>query len=423
MLLISLNNHAIPHLFTGVLLILFLLATSNVSGQTDKPSTPERSLLQNSFIKLTKEKRLKIVVIGNSVSHGAPFGENPTKNYSYYMLKWFEKQFPDAKIDIKMSIIFAIGPEIQLFRMEDKLFIEKPNLVVMEFGAANGAWGDGGREITERATEGYLRRLRFMLPQADCLMNMGIFYTMMDEYKKGKTPNSVLFQYDVAKHYGSVLADSEKVIKERVMAGEKWETYMNDYIHPSPAGHELYGQVIAKELDREYAIFQTTSAKESQIKPHTFPQQTVRTDCWLFPRLTTALFADDLKDFHIAENGRVKFIAANKPGASGSFSTNRGKIVGMLMHSPQKRGNLEVRLDNKGEWVRLSQKNEPRFTEEDDPANYLQRNFFGVYGLPLYAQRVDFRVSANPEDKDCYDVHIIGFLVIERDPEMTFSRP
>ena len=418
--MLSSIHHAISQ--TIIPLLLLLLAFTAL-GQTTVPEQPSKSLLQNSFTKLSKEKKLKIVVIGNSVSHGAPFGENPVKNYSYYMLKWFEKQFPDAKIDIKMSIIFAIGPEIQLFRMEDKLFIEKPDLVVVEFGAANGAWGDGGREITDRATEGYIRRLRFMLPNADCLMNMGIFATMLDDYKKDKTPNSVLFQYAIAKHYDCALADLAKAIKDRVMAGEAWATYMNDFIHPSPAGHELHGKVIAEELDKEYALYQATPEKDRTIRPHTFSQKTIHPDCWLFPRLTPALFAENLQDFQIAENGRVKYIATSKAGASGTFTANRGKVVGVLMHSPQKRGNLEVRLDNNGEWIRLSQKNEPRFTEEDDPTNYLQRNFFAAYGLPLYAQHIDFRVSANPEDKNNYEVHIAGFLVIEHNAEMIFARP
>lgn len=409
----------------GMLLAILALAVGAAGAQTtpEQPAQAQRSLLHNSFVKLAKEKQLKIVVIGNSVSHGAPQGETPKKNYAYYMLKWFERQFPDAKVEIKTSIIFAIGPEIQLFRMEDKLFNEKPDLVVVEFGAANGAWGDGGREITDRATEGYIRRLRFMLPEADCLLNMGIFATMLDDYKQGKTPNSVLFQYAVAERYGCALADSEKAIKERVLTGEPWGTYMGDFIHPTLAGHELHGQVIAAELEKQRALFQATPEKERAIRPHAFPQQAVHADPWLFPRLTPALFADDVQGLAIAETGRVKYLAATQPGASGSFTAPRGKVVGVLMRCPKKIGNLEVRLDHQGPWVRLSQKREPHFTEEDDPANYLYRNFFGAYGLPLYAQHVDFRVSADPEDAGNSDVQIIGFLVIEREPAMAFTRP
>jgi lysophospholipase L1-like esterase len=377
--------------------------------------------LHNTFVKLTQEKRLKVVVIGNSVSHGAPDGETPKKNYTYYLLQWLRAHFPEAKIEVKMSIIFAIGPEIQLFRMEDKLLCEKPDLVVTEFGAANGAWGEAGRAITERATEGYVRRLRLLLPNADCLMNLGIFATMMDDYTAGRTPQSVLFAQAVAQHYDCLLADSEKSIADRVRAGEPWATYMSDAIHPSPAGHALHGEVICAAVEAEYARFRESSVRT--LAAHPFPRATVHPDPWLFPRLTPAFFADKVDGFAIAETGRVKYLAATRAGAHGTFTAPAGQVVGVLLRSPHPRGNLEVRLDGKGRWVRLSQKQEPRFTEEDDPANYLQRNFFAAYGLPLYARRVDFRVAADPEDKGQFAVQFVGFLVIEHAPGIDFARP
>lgn len=381
------------------------------------------SLLHNTFVKLTKDKRLKIVVIGNSVSHGMVAEGKPTISYYPYLLDWFKAQFPDAQIELKTSIIFAIGPELQLFRMEDKLFAEKPDLVVVEFGAANGAWGDAGREITDRATEGYIRRLRFMMPQADCLMNMGLFKTMLEDYAKGTTPNSVLFQYSVASHYGCALADSEKALAQKIAGGEPYETYMGDFIHPSARGYQVHGQVITQELDRQYAQFKATPQAELALTDHAFPKSTVHSDPWLFPRLVPALYAEELQGFAVAEHGRVKFLAADKAGASGSFTAPRGRIVGMLLRSPEHQGSIEVRLDGKGEWTRLALKDQPRFTEGDDPQNWLQRTFFAADGLTLYCQRVDFRVSANPEVKDAYAVQLIGFLVIERDAQLPFSRP
>ena len=115
-------------------------------------------------------------------------------------------------------------------------------------------------------------------------------------------------------------------------------------------------------------------------------------------------------------------MAAAEPDASGSFSAKRGRIVGVLMRSPDKRGNLEVRADGAGPWVRLSQQGEPRFNEEDDPRNYLQRYLFAAYGLPLYCDSIEFRVSADPEVKGNTDVQIVGFLVIERPAAMPFTR-
>ena len=413
----------------GLLVALMVLAISQAPslGQTPPAATQkgirQLSFLHNTFVKLTKEKRLKIVIIGNSVSHGIVAEGKPTISYYPYLLEWFKKQFPDAQIDLKTSIIFAIGPEVQLFRMEDKLFAEKPDLVVVEFGAANGAWGDAGREITERATEGYIRRLRFIMPQADCLMNMGLVKPMLDEYAKGKTPNSVLFQYAVAGHYQCALADSQKALAQKFTQGEPYDAYMRDSIHPSAKGYQVHGQVIVAELEKQYQLFKATPQANLIPTAHALPTDTIHPDPWLFPRLVPAFYADDLQGFTVAEHGPIKFLTANQPGASGSFTAPRGRIVGVLMRSPEHQGSVEVRLDGKGEWTRLSLQNEPRFTDGDDPHNFLHRSFFAGQSLPLYCQRVDFRVSDSPETKDMYTVQVIGFFVIERDAQLPFSRP
>jgi hypothetical protein len=123
--------------------------------------------LTNAFTRCLIDRKLTIVVIGNSVSYGAACDGDKIDSYYVHLTDWFRKTFPDAEIQVKLGIIFAIGPEVQLFRMEDKALRPQPDLVVTEFGAANGAWGEKGREITERATEGYIRRLR-MLPPALC---------------------------------------------------------------------------------------------------------------------------------------------------------------------------------------------------------------------------------------------------------------
>jgi len=408
-------------------LALLALGQSSALAQTTPAAAQKEnsqlSLLHNSFVKLTKEKRLKIVVIGNSVSHGMVVEGKPPVSYYPHLLQWFKTQFPDADIQLKTGIIFAIGPELQLFRMDDKLFAEKPDLVVVEFGAANGAWGDGGREITDRATEGYIRRLRFIMPQADCFMNMGLFKTMLADYEKGKTPNSVLLQYSLAKQYGCALADSEKAMVEKISDGTPYEELMQDNIHPTAAGYELHGQVIAAELNRQYQLFKAGAPAALVLKDHAFPKATIVEDPWLFPRLVPAFYADDLKGFSVAENGRVKFISANEAGASGSYSAARGRIVGLLMRSPDKQGSIEVRLDGQGEWKRLALHSEPRFTEADDQQNWLQRTFFAANGLPLHCQQIAFRVSDDPEVKDAYAIQIIGFLVIEHESKLPFSRP
>jgi len=369
------------------------------------------SALHNSFVRLTKQKSLKIVVIGNSVAHGSDHG-GKTINFYSYVHEWFRTTFPDANIELKTGIIFAIGPELQLFRMEDKVFARRPDLVLVEFGAANGAWGDAGKQITERATEGYIRRLRMMMPQADCIMNMGLFKSMLDKYRAGATPASVRFQRDVAKHYGCALADTQRELARRILAGEPWKTYMGDVIHPNALGYEVHGQVLVNELKRQYELFEATPPERRKLQDHPLPRKTVHKDPWASPRFVPAHLAGDPGGFVPMQTGPLKYIAAGKPGLTGSFQPGKGRIVGLLMRRPDDCGNIEVSADGGG-WVRLSGKREPQFTDETDRENKLQRFFFAAHGLPLYSSRIDFRVSAEPETKAAYNVQIVAFLVIE----------
>ncbi len=404
----------------GLLMLALHWLAATPSGAAEINSRVP-SALHNTFVKLTRDKKLKIVVVGNSVTHGAPAGGAQNRSFYGAMAQWFQARFPDAQIEVQPRIIFAIGPEIQLFRMDENVVTAKPDLVLVEFGAANGAWGEAGRPITERATEGYIRRLRFLLPQADCIMQMGLFKTMMDEYRKGQTPASVSFQRSVAAHYGCALSDAQAELARRILAGEPWETTMKDAIHPSARGYEVHSQTIVAELERQFALFGATPAAERGLRDHPFPAATVHPDPWLFPRLVPAFYAENLDGFQLGESGALKFLAAQKPLASGSFRPPRGRIVGVLMRSPQQRGNLEVRDGER--WIRLSQKNEPRFTEASDPANFLQRNFFAAYGMPLYSDKIEFRVSPTPEVLDAHVVQIVGFLVIEREPHIALARP
>ena len=382
----------------------------------------DNCLLRNTFTKCVEKKKLRIGVIGNSVTYGAAFDGDRIDSYYVRLADWFRKRFPDADIEVHTGIIFAMGPETQLFRMEDKLLAFNPDLVVTEFGAANGAWGAKGRCITDPATEGYVRRLRLMRPDADLLMNLGLVKPMMDDYRAGVIPGTVDFIRRLAGNYGFVITDSGEAIAKRVIAGEPWENFMKDAIHPVKAGYDVHGKVIECELDRQWALYQSLPADGRKVSAHPFPRKTVDPSPWLWPRLAPSWLAEKLDGFKLAENGRVKYIEG-VPGATGIFSPGKGRIVGILHHvgatSGEKHAEFEVKLDGTGEWVRLPF-GEPVFPEDDDRSNYFRRQFFGSYGLPPEGCRsLEFRVTDSPTH---ITARLAGFFVIERDAEVDFER-
>ncbi len=386
--------------------------------------------LRNTFARLINKKQLKVIVVGNSVTNGAPIDKDRERNPSFYVTleNWLRDHFPEARIEVIPKIIFAMGPEVQLFRMDERVLPDKPDLVLAEFNAANGAahgsldvespW----RAITEPATEGFLRRLRFLLPETDCILEMAIFKTMVDDYRAGRTPVCASFQHKLAAHYGLLYADAAAEVARRILAGEPWETYMDDGIHPSVKGYEVYGHVLAEELDRQWALLQALPEEERVIKPHPFPAKTVHPDPWLFARFVPAYDAQTVEGFRIEQSGNVTFLSANQAGSSGCYRVPApGRIVGMLMRYTDSCGNIEVRAGRK--WIRISHRKDPKFTYGEDPMNRFYRVMFGVHGLPLALDTCEFRVSAEPETAGACRVEIAGFMVVERPAAFDFSRP
>jgi lysophospholipase L1-like esterase len=383
----------------------------------------DQCLLRNVFTKCLEQKKLRISVIGNSVTYGAAFDGQKIDSFYVRLAPWFKRHFPDAEIEVRTGIIFAMGPEVQLFRMEEKLLAFNPDLVVAEFSAANAAWGAKGRGVTDPATEGYVRRLRLLRPDTDMLLNLGLFIAEMDDYRAGRRPPTVEYLYAVADRYGCVLTDAGEALARRILAGEKWETFMNDGIHPGPAGYAVHGEVIERELDRQWALYQQLPPAQRVVTARALPSATVTPAPWVWPRLVPAWFAENLRDFTPGEHGRVKYLEG-WPGATGSYSAGRGRIVGILHHlggaNPEPRANVEVRFDGAGDWTELNLKHEPGFPEDDDRDNLFKRQFFGGYGLPAAGcHTLEFRVVPNA---DHAPARLAGFFVIEQDGDLGFQR-
>lgn len=382
----------------------------------DSPAGARGLALRNAFTKCLTAKKLVIVIIGNSVSA-------PDNGYPAHVRAWFEKTFPEAKIELKRGIISSIGSEVQFFRMDDKLFAHEPDLVVAEFGAANTAadsgWGEPGK-ITRQSLEGYVRNLRRQRPEADFLLNHSIHQSGMEAYRQGGVPESVAFHRRVAAHYGCALAEPGTEIARRVIAGEPWSAFMGDPIHPNAGGYAVHGEVIRAELDRQYKRFLELADHDRTVRAHPLPDP-ILADAWETPRLVPASAAADLTGFTEGASGRVRYIEATAAGASGRFTPEKGRIVGVWRHcgtraAPLDEGQnprLEVRIDGAGEWTPLSLKNEPVVVDDDDRDNLLRRQFFGAYGLPLHARSLEFRVAGAAEGAGQAPVRLAGFFMVE----------
>lgn len=390
---------------------------------TPTAASPDAAPLRNTFDRLSRGEPVRIVVVGNSVTAGAPAGQSAVPSFYVAMEAWFRKTFPDSRIKVVPRIIYAIGPEVQLFYQDARLLSESPDLVLAEFGAANGAWGRAGTAVTEPATEGYVRRLRKLSPRTNVILMMGVFETMLDDYRANRAPPSAEFLHRVATHYDCLAVYAGAELARRVVAGEPWETYMKDFIHPSPAGYTLYSETLVAALEREWQRFRSapvpsSSLAEPRTAPiRTVPETTLHPTPWSDPRLVPASDVTTSHGFEPRVNGSVAYLESTRTDATGRYTAPAGRrVLGVLMRESKPSGNLEVRIPG-GDWVLLTQSRTPHFTVKEDPANRLYRNFFASESaLPPDVTDIEFRLSPNPETGEARLVQIVGFFEVASFP-------
>ncbi len=346
--------------------------------------------LVNSFAAATTG-RVRIVCVGNSVTHGSDLPDGAHIGFTESVATWFRGRFPDATVELETAIIFAIGPELQLFYLDETVAPLAPDLVVCEFGAANGAWGARGRTVTDPAVEGYMIRLRERLPRADVLLNIGMFRTMLDDWRAGREPPTNVWLKQLGAAYGCAVADSAGALWRLIEAGEPFENVMGDWIHPNAAGYEVHAATIAATLDREREDWDGRGPGD-----HVLPTP-LHAAPWRAPRRITDLAGPGF----VATDGGV----TGGPGATLAVEAGTGHVVGLLLRDPPKETVLEARVDG-GAWTPLGLGDEPRFQRRAEPDVTLARHFLPASGLAP-AKRLELRVAGTQS------VTIVAALAVE----------
>ncbi len=362
-----------------------------------------KSLLHHSFTRLCAGERLRLVVIGNSVSAGAPAQEELLGSFYSALESWFRRTFPENIIEVVPRIIYAVGPETQLFYQQSRLLAEEPDLVLAEFGAANGAWGRPGLAVTEPATEGYVRELRRQRPNADLILMMGLYKTMLDDYRAGLVPPSADFLHRVARHYNALAVDAGAELARHVLSGTPWETYMKDNIHPSAKGYILLGELLIDAVAAEWQQFQNA---HGFAPAHGLPGVTLHPAPWMQPECVPAERAS-LHGFTKVQHERITWWESTQPEAWGRYRPPDGRcVVGLFMRKCDPPAVLEVRVPG-GPWTCLSQQGAGHFTLREEPDHRLYRTFFATSGLPSMLPELEFRL---PPTSSC--ARIVGFCEV-----------
>ena len=221
-----------------------------------------RAGLPNFCAKLEAGGNVHIAYLGGSIT--AQPGWRPKT------LKWFQDQYPKAKVSEINAAIGGTGSDLGVFRLERDVLRQRPDLLFVEF-----AVNDGGAapEDIYRSMEGIVRQTWWADPTTDICFVYTVTTALLPDLQAGKFPRAASAMERVADHYGiptiHMALEVARLAKEGtlVMAAKKPKTdaekealkgkiiFAEDGVHPLPeTGHEMYLEAIVRSVPKIKAV-------------------------------------------------------------------------------------------------------------------------------------------------------------------------
>ncbi len=242
-----------------------------------------RSGLPNFFQKLETGVAVKVGYLGGSIT--------AQKGWRVQSLAWFQAQYPEVRIEQIDAAIGGTGSTLGVFRAEQDVLQEKPDLLFVEF-AVNDA--KASPENILKAMEGIVRKTWAALPETDICFVYTMTFRESEPLAAGKMKRSASVMEELANYYGipSVhmglrAAQMEKagelVMKTeapmlRVSGDDLNESaslptdeagriiFSKDGVHPYPeTGHVLYTEALIRAMEKLRT--ERSSAPHAMVAP------------------------------------------------------------------------------------------------------------------------------------------------------------
>ena len=334
-------------------LLAILLFASTLVAQTkyDPKVLPKgreyfelRDGIANAHRKFQREKTGCIAFLGGSITAGGGWRE--------HTMKYFQAKFPQTKFEFIGAGISSMGSVPHAFRLERDVLSKGPvDLLFVEAAVNDSSNIPDNPEQMLRGMEGVVRHARAANPLTDIIHLHFVMPPHMDDYNQGRVPASIGQHEKVAVAYGNPSLNLAMEVTDRINAGEfTWNTDFKG-LHPSPFGHQLYANSIARMLDAAFIKLPAAAAK-----PHALPAF-VDAQSYAKGRLGKIAEARSLKGFSLEpawkptdqKGTRAGFVGVpalvgTEPGAEFEFSFE-GNGCGLFIAAGPDAGRIEFSLD------------------------------------------------------------------------------
>ncbi len=266
-------------------------------------------------------------------------------------------RFPKLTVTEIPASLPGTGSDLGACRLGYDALRHRPDLLFIEF-AVNDAATPPAR--IERTIEGIVRQTWRANPRTDICFVYTVSTPGLADLQAGKFPPAARAMETVAAHYGIPSIHLGVEIAARVTVGtldfkaaaapataDPARTFSLDGVHPTPAGHAIYFNVIERSLPELLSAPSTA--------PHAFPPP-LHADNWehaalrLFADLApagdwTQLALDDAQLRGATKHLLPPVWRATKPGASVTF-TFHGRRFGLLGIASPDSGEFRVTVDD-----------------------------------------------------------------------------
>jgi hypothetical protein len=199
-------------------------------------SQGETSRLKAVFERARRGEDITVAAVGGSITAGGLQTQDPENRYIRQVAKWFEVNFPKAKIRFVNAGIGGTNSFYGAMRLQRDVLAKNPDLVIVEWAVNNLP----GKDFAE-SYEGVLRQL---LRSPRNIAVIELFFM----HKDGE--NAQMWQEILGRHYGLPMVSFRDAWFPEFTSGRaQWDDLYADVVHPKDAGHLLAGQLLVKLLE------------------------------------------------------------------------------------------------------------------------------------------------------------------------------
>ncbi|MFN5761386.1 MAG: GDSL-type esterase/lipase family protein [Sphingobacteriales bacterium] len=217
-----------------------------------------RSGLENSFNRFTKEKKGRVAFMGGSITEG--------KGWRELVCQYLKEKFSETDFEFINAGISSTGSTPGAFRLGVDVLSRGQIDLFFEEAAVNDRTNGFPNQAQIRGMEGIIRHMRLANPQADIVMMHCVDPDKINDYRNGNVPLEIRNHETIAERYRVNSIHWAREVTQRIDAAEfTWnEDFVN--LHPSPFGQQVYVRSLRAFLD---AAFE--QAKGKQTKDHALP--------------------------------------------------------------------------------------------------------------------------------------------------------